>query len=251
MLSVAAPRRDLSVGWSLGHSRGVPDGDGWLTDTEREAQKRFTVPKRRADWRLGRWTAKGAVTAWLGTSPTTRSAVGIAARGPDDGFPLVEGAGSPAPSISLTHRESLAAAVVGPSGVALGCDLERIEPRSRAFVADWFTGAEQQTVDTAAPERRDGLVALTWSAKESALKAMGEGLRVDTRCVEATLLGDEAGAGAWRRLRVAAPEGARFEGWWRMAEGLVLVVVADQGALRCPPRRLWPADESSEDRERG
>lgn len=69
----------------------------------------------------------------------------------------------------------------------LGCDLELIEPHSDALVADYFTADEQAMVArTLAADRSRGLD-LLWSAKESALKGLRVGLRLDIRCVSVTL----------------------------------------------------------------
>jgi 4'-phosphopantetheinyl transferase len=59
-----------------------------------------------------------------------------------------------------------------------------IELRSDAFVADYFT-AEEQPLVARASSPVDGLrlLAPVSSGKESALKALREGLRLDTRCV--------------------------------------------------------------------
>ena len=130
-MTAASGRRGSQAGWCLGHAAHVPSGDEWLTDAERTSQERFVVPKRRADWRLGRWTAKTAVSAWTGGA--RREHIGILARSGDDGYPVVEGAGTPAPRLSLTHRGELAVAVVAPAGTAVGCDLELVEPRPERF----------------------------------------------------------------------------------------------------------------------
>ena len=53
------------VGWLVRRSVDVPDGDWWLSEAECRLQARFVVPKRLADWRLGRWTAKAALAAML------------------------------------------------------------------------------------------------------------------------------------------------------------------------------------------
>ena len=50
-----------------------------------------------------------------------------------------------------------------------------IEPRSDAFVADYFTIEEQALVARASAADRDRILALLWSGKESALKALREG----------------------------------------------------------------------------
>ena len=43
--------------WHAARQEDLPRGVAWLTVKEREALARFTVPKRRSDWLLGRWAA--------------------------------------------------------------------------------------------------------------------------------------------------------------------------------------------------
>ncbi len=52
---------------------------------------------------------------------------------------------------------------------------------SDAFVADYFAPEEQTLIAHSSPADRELMLALLWSAKESALKALREGLRLDTR----------------------------------------------------------------------
>jgi 4'-phosphopantetheinyl transferase EntD len=98
--------------------------------------------KRRADWRLGRFASKAAVAIWLGVPP---GRVELAAA--PDGAPeaWLDGRRAPA-SLSLSHRAGRALAVVGPSGHALGCVLELVEPRSRAFLNDCPAPSERGLV---------------------------------------------------------------------------------------------------------
>ncbi|MCW5979770.1 MAG: 4-phosphopantetheinyl transferase family protein [Bryobacteraceae bacterium] len=110
------------------------------------------------------------------------------------------------------------------SPAALGCDLERIEPRSPAFLADFLNAEEQALVDGAPEQDRPRLVTLLWSAKESALKALRAGLRLDTRRVTVALA--EALAD-WSPLHVRCSGQRIFQGWWRCAGGFVLTLVAD------------------------
>ena len=88
------------------------------------------------------------------------------------------------------------------SGAELGCDLEIIEPRSDAFVADYFTTEEQALIARASAADRPRLLALLWSAKESALKALHEGLRLDTRCVIVSPFDESFDLNGWSPLRV-------------------------------------------------
>ena len=91
---------------------------------------------------------------------------------------------------------------VAKSGVEIGCDLEMVEPRSDAFVADYFTIEEQALVARASAEDRPRLLALLWSAKESALKALHEGLRLDTRSVIVNPFDGSFDLNGWSPLHV-------------------------------------------------
>lgn len=213
----------------------VPVHDRWLTEAEadRLAAMRFT--KRRLESRLGRWTAKSAVARALGrpTDPDALRAISI--RNAADGAPEAFVGGHPAGvGVSMTDRAGWAVCVVGGED-GLGCDLELVEPRSTGFVSDWFTPAERELV-AASPAEHDLLANLVWSAKESALKVLRQGLRLDTRSVEVQLLDDASGA--WRALAVTTTDGERFGGWWARHGDFVLTCCARGG---CDPPA--PMDE--------
>ena len=178
------------------------------------------MPKRRADWRLGRWTAKRVIRRAL---PSVAEDAAIEILAAESGAPKASIAGVPAPfvlSISHSHRRSVCA-VAAPE-LRMGCDIEWIEPRSEAFVRDYLTAAEQRRVRAAGTDRWE-LVTMTWSAKECVLKAMREGLRLDTRDVELT----DVGLGdVWRPLRMTHASGSFF-GWSRPYEGFVISVASD------------------------
>ena len=73
---------------------------------------------------------------------------------------------------------------------AIGCDLELVEPRSEAFVRDYFTVPEQCCVGAVPDGEESWLRAnLLWSAKESVLRVLETGLRRDTRSVEIAIKG--------------------------------------------------------------
>jgi 4'-phosphopantetheinyl transferase len=200
------------VRWLLEAAAGVPVDDAWLAPVERARLAQLRVAKRRADWRLGRWTGKRAVAAALGIA-AERVAV-IAAAG---GAPLALLDGVPAPlAISLSHAGGRGLCAVAAAGVAVGCDLEVVAPRASAFAGDYFTAAEQ--VLAGGDPRR---VTLVWCAKEAALKALGEGLREDPRAVEVALTGGRSGE--WTALTVACA-GCRLSGWARELDGLMAVI---------------------------
>jgi 4'-phosphopantetheinyl transferase EntD len=110
-----------------------------------------------------------------------------------------------------------------------------IEPRSDAFVADFFTDREQALIAGTSTADRPLLVNLLWSAKESALKALHEGLRLDTRSVAVSLVNVQSGRedGSWHPLRVVSRTGGIFAGWWQCRDNLVRTLVAEQ--LTSPP----------------
>ena len=114
--------------------------------------------------------------------------------------------------------------------MAVGCDVEVVEPRSEAFVSDYFTERERDLMQRVTPENRAVIANLIWSAKESALKVLGEGLRMDTKHVEVdpeslTAEGDTRASAEWHPLGVSGPPGTRFGGSWRTRDGLVWTVL--------------------------
>ena len=94
------------LGWLTRELAEVPPGEDWLSARERRALSTLSLPKRRAEWRLGRWTAKAAVAARLGAE------VGlIEVLAEEDGSPAVLLEGTTAPlALSLplkgTHHVS-------------------------------------------------------------------------------------------------------------------------------------------------
>jgi 4'-phosphopantetheinyl transferase len=208
----------------------VPADDTWLSQRERNvlAQLRFEVRSR--DWRLGRWTAKLAVAGWMDAAglavvDLTECEVLAANDGAPEGFVRRE----PAPcSVSLSHRDGRALAVVAPASARLGCDLELVEPRAPVFAADYFTERERAVVAEAAAGELDLIVTLIWAAKEAALKAMRCGLRADTRWVEVELRRGAAASEGWEQLVVRSVRDHRaFGGWWRHGDGLIRTIVTE------------------------
>lgn len=198
----------------------VPADDGWLDDEERATLARLHVPKRRADWRLGRWTAKRALARFAGDPGPW----GI--RADPDGAPRALLRGAPAPLVvSISHGGRRGAAAVAPGGTALGCDVEVIEERSAELVDQFFTERERARVAATGAGERATLVTLIWSVKESALKALRQGLRADTRSVDVELEAPAPDGLLVARAVVAG--GPVLHGHARLLEGAVLTYVAE------------------------
>jgi 4'-phosphopantetheinyl transferase len=206
----------------------VPAEDDWLEASESICLKGMRFAKRRADWRLGRWTAKCAVASFLGVPADPQALAKIAIRPASSGAPEVFCANEPAAvRVSISHRSGTSICAVAMSGVDLGCDLEVIEPRSDAFLDDYFNPGEQALVAQAGAKDRSRLLALLWSAKESALKALREGLRLDTRSVVVSLGEETLDRNDWSPLQVRCADGRSFDGWWQQTHAIVRTLVAN------------------------
>ena len=100
-------------------------------------------------------------------------------------------------SISISHRDDWGAAGLSLDPAAsLGIDLETIDARGGDWCADYFVAHEMDAV-RAAGEARDRVVATIWSAKESALKALGLGLRMDPRRIEVRIAPADRSSAEW------------------------------------------------------
>jgi 4'-phosphopantetheinyl transferase len=237
----------MKVLWFEQSLADVPEEDDWFGPWETLHLRSLRFPKRRADWRLGRWTAKHAVADYLHLAHDPGILASIQIRPAASGAPEVfidEEPGNVC--ISLSHRCGIAACAVCAAGAGLGCDLEVVEPRSDAFVADYFTAEEQAMIRQTPDSTRFALIALIWSAKESALKALCTGLRSDTRSVSVTIddfcsaslnhnsLPTEGSSSAvrrpspiWRPLHVSHTGKQVFHGWWFGRGQLLRTMVSD------------------------
>jgi 4'-phosphopantetheinyl transferase len=212
--------------WLLLPESCVPEHDDWLAPAERASLAQLRFDRRRRDWRLGRYTARCALAA--DGSPLPGGDISrVAILADDDGRPHVIDADEREPCVlSLSHRAGWSLCVVAEAGVRVGCDLEVVEPRSAAFVSDYFNDREQEFVAAAASLDRARIANLVWSAKESAVKALGTGWRVDTRSAE-VLAFRAGGAGEWQSLRVRC-SGFQdpLEGWWRHDGEFILTTLS-------------------------
>lgn len=238
----------MDLYWFEQSLANVPRRETWLSAREADNLRNLRFPKRRTDWLLGRWTAKNAVAAFLDIPAEPLAFSDIEIRSALSGGPEVFLGNEPAPvSISLSHRAGVGACALAPSCVPLGCDLESVEPHSDAFAADYFTAEEQALVAEAEAADRLWLLALLWSGKESALKVLREGLRLDTRhvivsfpkrpsiqgenqansvqgpCVPIPTSSQYSG---WSPMQVRHTDGQIFHGWWSQTGDLLRTVLA-------------------------
>ena len=238
----------MTVHWLARGLDAVPAGESWLSAGERERLAAMRFAKRRTEFLVSRFAAKLTIAGAL-DRPTDdlTTLAGIEIRRKPTGAPAAFVDGQPAElAMSQTDRADWAVCVVRRDPhVALGCDLELVEPRSPGFVQDYLTEREQATI--AASSDADLLANLLWSAKESALKVLETGLRRDTRSVEVSLGADGDGAdgssvakgsGGWHPLEVRPVEGGVFPGWWQRWGAFLLTVVSS--APTGPPEPVEP-----------
>jgi 4'-phosphopantetheinyl transferase len=198
--------------WLSQRAVDVPEGDDWLSDSERSTLAGLRFAKRRSDWRLGRWTAKQAIRSYLDKG-LPFSFVEI--RAAEDGAPEAFSDQAPARiSLSISHSNNRSLCVVGAPDQAIGCDLELLETREENLITDYFAPEEMDLCRRIQKSEKDLAVNLIWSAKESALKILREGLRRDTRSIQIDP-DFKPQDGGWKRWtgRCLITSNV-FSGWW-------------------------------------
>jgi 4'-phosphopantetheinyl transferase len=213
------------VSWLSAGMDGLPADDTWMDDAEAERIGAMDYAKRRMESTLSRHTAKTTLVHALGLEPEARSLARVTVRNASDGAPEAYLDGRELDVvIAMTDRADWAVCAVLHGNVRVGCDLELVEPRSDAFIRDYFTPHEQAVAMSADGRQRHLRANLIWSAKESALKVLRTGLRVDTRTVEVRL--DLAGeTDGWTPLEVRGADMV-FPGWWQRFGDFLLTIVA-------------------------
>jgi 4'-phosphopantetheinyl transferase len=238
----------MDVYWLEQTEADVPQGEDWLSPIEAGTLRTMRFPKRRADWLLGRWTAKNAFAICFGYPIELPPLRDIEIHAAPSGAPEIYYRREPsAATISISHRVGVAACAVAPSRALLGCDIEIIEARGDTFAADYFTLEEQVLFEKAEIADRLRLVTLFWSGKESALKALREGLRLDTRSLTVSLSAalenpfaeersasrsssvscgsSSGGYNNWNPFEVRHGESQIFHGWWSQSDSLLRTVL--------------------------
>lgn len=211
----------------------LPGGVASLSRREQASFERLRFPRRRREWLLGRYAAK-VLLSRVEADLANRSLANIEILGEESGAPFVMVDGRRREgTLSISHRAGLAFVAWNPAGEPLGVDVELIESRSPAFAKDFFTDDEYAALGRLTDEQHVLAVTLIWSLKEAALKALRQGLRVDTRQVEVRLASSLSRTQNWQTCEVGLPfTSARWPGRWRRWGDYVLTVVAGNQELR-------------------
>ena len=229
--------RRIRLFWLECSESELPLDETWLSDREIASIGQRWVPKRRRDWLLGRWTAKCALAAHLGFGAQSEFFRTISI--------LPNDAGAPVPympdglidiPLSISHRDGRALAAISPQADRVGCDLEKAEPRSRSFLQCFLTPAEIEQVDNSVVSDESTTATLIWSAKESVLKVLAVGLRVDARCVSVQIEIAPGAVSSWHQFTASVVDGRSFEGWWLHNSGWLKTVASAMDSA--PPIKL-------------
>ncbi len=169
-----------------------------LSQKEYDEFRSHRTPKRAQEWLAGRLAVKKAVGRLMEKSGVPSAALASIYVHQDDlGKPKVETSDTRSKNqleISLSHSNGFVAAAASyhASFKGIGIDVEKVRPRSKAWVEDYFTDEEKR----AAESSRDKWAYLTaiWSLKEASLKALGIGLRMDLQDVNVCIEGEDGRA---------------------------------------------------------
>lgn len=203
----------------------IDRGALFLSDTEQAVFDGFCFDLRRESYLAGRWVAKCLIQKALSLG---NSFCEIAIQNESSGKPYAVINGVPLDGeLSISHAGRWAAAALSIDGLQVGIDVEVVTSRPRSFVMDYFTPDEIEILDSQSGND-DRNVTLIWSAKEALLKALGLGLRLDTRriWVDSIDLPGEGSSDGWNRLHLRTSDGV-WDGYWRQVVGAVLVCVTD------------------------
>lgn len=147
----------------------IPPAEEFLTERELKIYNDFKVEKRRREWLGGRYALKSIAEGLF-----IFDIKHIEVRSKQSGQPSLAVPGGCSLPVSITHSGDFAAAAIALSGMAIGIDIESVEPRSPAWAHQSFAKEE---ISSWAP------VFLTelWAKKEAVLKFLGVGLSYDTK----------------------------------------------------------------------
>lgn len=227
---------DNTVYWQLCSALQPSANSTILTPAERAKYTSFRFDARRNAWLAGRFTAKSLVAKVYGGRFALNQ---IEIRNNELGAPRAFHADQPIPGgLSISHSGDWSAAAYTPAGFQVGIDIEHVTQRSAEFIKDYFTVKESLLIfsrngntihpkweqDAHSPEENATLI---WSAKEALLKAMGIGLRMDTRQVEVLSIADagQNDAGGWRRLDLSCSMvSLTIDAYWQKVDGYMLTL---------------------------
>jgi phosphopantetheinyl transferase len=203
----------------------LADKGNLLSQAELDEFSMFKVLKRQREWLCSRVLLKNLVLMQpqlVGTlnknqltvkkEPTGVPFIEIETFERMDGF------------FAISHSGYWAACGFTPDRILhFGLDIEVIADHSDIFVVDYFTESEIELVNGSSKEHKALISTLIWSAKEAVLKALTEGLRMDTRNIEIAIpkrlfLAD------WQPLEILSEQNKNWRLFARQSGDLLLTL---------------------------
>lgn len=215
------------------------DLSAWLCEAEVAEYQALIIPKRRDEWLAGRILVKKTYSEQIAPAIHPRQLQIL--REPSQKPELLLNEQSTGMSISISHSHGWVAAALDPSGHPMGIDLERVEARDPAFLADYFTATEKNWIAQDGNLTPDQKITLIWSSKESVLKSLGLGLHLDPLRVEVSGIMVPTVVSEWGSGRAMVKTDERevecFLRWQMMGEMVITFASGGERALQLTPFR--------------
>jgi len=178
----------------------------FLGEQERIEWDRLKVPKRKREWLSARLVSKKLIRACIPELEQVPFSKIQILKEPS-GAPFISAGNGQRTrvGISFSHSHDHVFAVCSPDDIHFGADLERVEPRAREFIEDFFTEEEIRQVLFSDPDQIDLIATTIWSGKEAVLKALRSGLSLDTRKIEIGYTSEPSNQEGWLRLEIKSP----------------------------------------------
>lgn len=214
------------IDYKIQFQKDVPGRLDWLHPSELDLFRAFRFEKRQNDWLLGRWTAKNLLQErWYQEKDLNDLAVLPGEnRAP---FVYVDGE-QQAIIISISHGHGQSFCVTSEESVPVGCDLEKVEKRSKAFLMDYFGEDEHQLFISNNHElEEEEYFTLLWTAKEALMKATRKGMSLHPLKIKISDV--LRSKNDWNTLELCDLSCKQmFKGSWQRNGAMIYTVVSDK-----------------------
>ncbi|WP_025717364.1 4'-phosphopantetheinyl transferase family protein [Paenibacillus sp. 1-18] len=137
--------------------------------------------RRKSNFLLGRLSAKQAASVLL-SEPDLRN---VSVKTGVFGQPVLRVTGVPSYQVSITHCDSIGAAVVFPEVHPMGIDIERIDPKRNKTIESQLTTGEKERISAArGVEEYSVLLTVFWTVKEALSKILRTGFTTSLHVLE-------------------------------------------------------------------
>ena len=202
----------------------------WLTPAELQVVARYTHPRRRNSYLLGRMAAKEAL---LHLYPGARAteieiAQGVFRTPLVRGWPDVPGA-----CVSISHDDRFACAIAAPDAHPVTLDIQEASGEHLAAMLSPLQEGERRIIDALHVPQAEA-AALLWTAREALSKMLLTGFSASLSILE--VASAEAVGGGWQS---SFRHFSHVKAWsWRAGSGILTLVIPAKSTLQCDPAGL-------------